>query len=100
MDINEFFATYRPVMRAVYRTTRDLEVKTYVWRMFKDPRADERTFVIPAGTEIIVCNYSNFGDGYSMKPLRPRKVFAGHDCTNRWFKCLYADMEHVRDERV
>lgn len=96
MDINSFFDVVDCKTIPVFITTEDMTVDTYVWFFGNSPRTELKQFTIPKGTELIVCDYSNFGDGYSMKPLHPRRVFNGLNLSHRWFRCPYASMEFSR----
>lgn len=100
MDISEFFKEKHVTTRPIFITTEDVTVDTYVWYFGNSPYMHKEVFTIPKGTELIVSEYSNFGDGYSMKPISPRKVFKGKHLTHRWFRCDYSKMEFCRREFV
>jgi len=93
MDISSFFNEVNRRTIPVFITTEDLTVDTYIWFFGNSPHTELQQFTIPKGTKLIVCDYSNFGDGYSMKPLNPRKVFKGKNLSRRWFRCPYTSME-------
>ena len=95
MDIHEFLKKCGKTIYPVFKTNKELKVDTYVWFIGTSPYNDKKQYTIPEGTLLIVHPYSNFGDGYSMRPLHPRKIFKGKGSMNRWFKCLFSDMEFV-----
>lgn len=95
MDIQQFFRHMH--VSPIFRTTRELTVETKIFVAGNAP-FDPQTEVIPAGTELRVNAYSNFGYGYSMTPLQPRKVFKGVKRDQRFFVCPYDAMEFVRYE--
>lgn len=98
MNIKQFFDAKDVYVRAIFITTRDIEVTSYVWCPGQTWSQGEQWAAVPKGTELIAFEYSNFGTGYSMCPLHPRKLFKGKGTYNRWFKVLFAEMEFNRYE--
>ena len=100
MDIHEFFHEVNIKTRPIFVTTEEMTVSTFVWNYGSIPEAYEQVFTIPVGTELVLSGVGNFGTGYAMNLLHPRKVFTGLHATRRWFKCPYESMKFSRREYV
>lgn len=95
VTLSTFFEHKRMRMYPVFVTNKAMKVDTFVWYCGESPHSRKKRYTIPAGTELVINGYSNFGDGYSMQPVKWRKLFRGEGATSRWFKCLYKDMDFV-----
>ena len=94
MDIRDFFRLQRAT--PVFKTTREVRVPTHFWLPGSAP-CNEEKLTIPAGTELTINGYSNYGDGHSMSPLHPVTVFKrrGYDAVLRFAVIPYDAMEFV-----
>jgi hypothetical protein len=95
MDIQEFFAFKDTHVVPVFVLRKDLNTEAHLWLFGSSPYTDARPVHVPAGTELLINPYSNFGDGYSMKPVNYKKVFKGLSKQMwRWIRVNYKDMEY------